>query len=216
MLSLFGLSFIYFLRRVKVVNILCTSQFGDCPAEIDDFLEDFKGQSYFDSKRALSSAFSQNPRIAYYRIRFNLPDVMAVEITERNPELAAKFGENNFFIFDKEGVSLGQVKESSLSTVTVYELPREKLFRFAIVLAREIFKYYGATNVAVDKHGLYAQVKNVEVVFPLEGDIDVLLGSLEVSLLQLNERSKNSTIILAAGKNYKVDLRYKNPVVSQI
>ncbi|OGM33254.1 hypothetical protein A2803_00185 [Candidatus Woesebacteria bacterium RIFCSPHIGHO2_01_FULL_44_21] len=208
---------VYGFRQIRVADVTCTTQNGMCPSEIQSMVDASKGKSYFDAKNELASTLAESMRIARYTIRFNLPSTLAVEITERKPEIAAKFGENTYFLFDKDGVSLGEVSSTELPIITVFSVPRGERVNFAVRLARDLVKYYSAGELKMDKYGLYAKVKNgVEVVFPLEGDLDVLLGSLEVTLSQLNRGREDSTIGLTAGKIHKVDLRYKNPVISQI
>ena len=46
----------------------------------------------------------------------------------------------------------------------------------------------------------------VKVIFPLEGDIDVLLGSLRLILSQLNNDEREIRI-------GSIDLRFENPVL---
>lgn len=210
-------AFITALRQVRVKEIRCLSGSSACSSEVSKTVEEFRDKSYFEARKTLSKKLSENKRLANFKINFNLPDVLVVEVVERTPEIAAKFGENSYFLFDKKGVSLGEVSETSLPIIIVYEVPAKEKFGFAVRLAREVLKYYMGRDIRLDRHGIYATVQNgVEVVLPLEGDIDVLLGSLEVTLSQLNEDGKNPTISLESGKTYKVDLRYKNPVISQI
>lgn len=209
--------FIFALQKVGVSKQKCVSQYGECPKEIQQIVEKHIGGSYFIARNSISEELGGTARVSYFRIRFVLPDVISVEITERKPEIAAKFAEDNYYLFDVNGMSLGNVGETALPVVVVYEVPPGERFAFGMRLARELDKYYEARELRLDKQGLYARVRgNVEAVLPLEGDADVVLGALEVVVSQLNRGLRDSTIALADGKNYRVDLRYKNPVVSQI
>lgn len=204
---------VYLIRQIRVLELVCSNAGKDCSGEINGFLMRYRDRSYIEIKDEVSRELSHNPLVAHYTIRFELPNRLSVDIVERVPKIAAKFGEERYFIFDSEGVSLGEVKETNLPVVMVYELPKDSKFRFAIVLAQDVVRYYGAENIRVDKSGLYARVRDSEVAFPLEGDRDVILGSLEITLSQLNRVVENSKIVLTAGNNYRIDLRYKNPVV---
>lgn len=209
--------FVFGLQQVLIRKVVCVNQVGQCSAEVLGVIEEFKGKSYSEARNALARRFSGNPRLESFKISFNLPDVLVVNTVERVPEIAAKFGENSYFLFDKNGISLGEVAETSLPVIVVYEVPVGEKFSFAMRLSREVMKYYVGRDMRVDKYGLYGKVQNgVEVVLPLEGDVDVLLGALEVILSQLNGKPENPTISLESGKSFKIDLRYKNPVISQI
>lgn len=209
--------FVFGLQQIRIRKVECVNQVGQCSAEVLEVIEEFRGKSYSEARDSLARKFSGNPRLESFKISISLPDVLVVNTVERVPEIAAKFGENSYFLFDKNGISLGEVSESSLPVIVVYEVPVGEKFSFAVRLSREVMKYYRGRDMKVDKYGLYGKVQNgVEVALPLEGDIDVLLGALEVILSQLNGKTENPTISLESGKSFKIDLRYKNPVISQI
>jgi len=204
---------LYVWRYLKVNNVRCFNKSGYCSKETENTAEKYIGKSYFDARNLLSKELSESTRVKTYRISFNFPDILSLEVDERKPEIAAKFAENKYYVFDKEGMSLGTVFDTQLPVVLVYEVPYKEQFSFGIKLANELVKYYGAGNLSVDKAGLYVKISSFDFAFPLYGDIDVILGSLEVVLSQLNDGFQNSTI-MSTGKNHKVDLRYKNPVIS--
>jgi|GEM_PF-6062721 len=204
---------LYVWRSLKVNNVRCFNKSSYCSKETESAAERYIGKSYFDARNLLSKELSESIRVKKYRISFNFPDILSLEVDEREPKVAAKFAENKYYVFDKEGVSLGAVFNTQLPVILVYEVPHNEQFSFGMKLANELVKYYDAGNLSVDKAGLYAKVSGFDFAFPLYGDIDVILGSLEVILSQLNDIFQNSTI-MSTGKNHKVDLRYKNPVIS--
>ena len=86
------------------------------------------------------------------------------------------------------------------------EVDSQKLV-FAIQVFSELVRIYGARSGELDKNGLYALLKgDFKAIFPLSGDVDVLLGVLEVTLSQLNEDAPQLKIT-------SIDYRFKNPVL---
>jgi len=209
----FGL-LLFLTNQIRVLEAECISQFGACNPELSKVVERYKDESYFYSKRALSSELSNSTRVDYYHIKFSFPGKMIAELIEKKPEVALKFGDKNFYTFDKEANVVAVVEETQLPVATVTFLPSDKSTRFAALLFSDLFKYYQVHEATVTEFGLTVEIRGAEITFPLSGDIDVLLGSMEVALLQLPKLSENSTIIKEAGKIYTIDLRYKNPVIA--
>lgn len=201
-LAFIGL-FLFVQKKIKVSQVRCLG----CSSEINALVNEKKGTSYFEAKRSLSSSFKENRRVNTYKIRYIMPSTLQVELTEKKEETALKFADDRYFVFDNNAVLLGEARETSLPTIQILELPQNNLMVNGLKLFSQLKKYYGVTNAKMDKFGLSVSLREAkEVIFPLDGDIDVILGSLEVVLSQLNRVSQNHTIV--------VDLRYKNPVVS--
>jgi cell division septal protein FtsQ len=195
--------FLFVQKRIKVNEVRCLG----CSSEIASLVDEKKGTSYFEAKRSLSSSFKENRRVNTYKIKYIMPSTLQVELVEKKEELALKFADDRYFLFDQNAVLLGEATETRLPTIQILELPRNDHMVNGLKLFSQLKKHYGVTNAKMDKFGLSVSLREAkEVVFPLEGDIDVVLGSLEVVLLQLNRVTQNHTIV--------VDLRYKNPVVS--
>ena len=217
LVSIFSFFGIFYLvsNKVRVEAVACESQFGICSQGVSDLVLKYRGESYFAAKKALSEELSENSRVEQYQIRFGLPDELLVEVVEKKPEVALQFGENKFFIFDKEGNVVGEVAETQLPRAVVVGVPTDNGVVFAVKLFRELFKYYNVETGTLDEFGLTASIRGTNVHFPLSGDVDVLLGSAEVALLQLPKLADNSTISANTVNSYAVDLRYKNPVISK-
>jgi len=77
-----------------------------------------------------------------------------------------------------------------------------------------LYSLYGVKEVRLRDRGLEARIGEILIIFPLEGDRDVLMGSLQLVLSQLNSGSEDFRIEEALGSKPKVvDFRYKNPIV---
>lgn len=82
---------------------------------------------------------------------------------------------------------------------------------FVLNLIYSLYSSYQVGGGKIENQGLVIQLpQGITVIFPLEGDEAVLLGSLRVILDRLNEDIKDSRI----EKEVKViDLRFQNPVL---
>lgn len=201
-------------KKIVVVSANCQSQYGPCSEEVKNMVEERIDESYIDAKGSLGKALSESSRIERYHIRFQIPSEMLVEVVEKKAEIALKFTEERYFTFDRKGNLVAETGSTQLPTVDVLEAPSDSTIKYAVEMFWNLFKYYDVSYAKLDKYSLKANVRGAEVIFPLEGDLDILFGSLEVLLLQLNRTNENPTIN-SAGKYSIIDLRYKNPVISK-
>lgn len=202
----FGVGMFYFLsRKVVIASSTCSSQKGGCTEEIENLLSSQIGKNYFSARGFLVDRLNDSTRVESYNLRFIFPSTINLEIIEKEAVVALAFAPEQVFTFDERGNVLGEVTQTNLPTVKVVEGLSDKPIKFAAQLFVDLNKYYNVNSAELSKFGLKTNISGTEVIFPVEGDIDVLLGSLEV-VLQL----KPST-----GKIYTVDLRYKNPVIKE-
>lgn len=212
-ISFIGL-FLFLSQKIVVKAVECSNQFGPCSQEVQDMANAKINESYFSSKKSLGKALSESTRIDNYSIRFRLPSTLIVDIVEKKAEVALKFSEEQFLLFDRKGNLVGKTTNTELPKIEVFEVPSEDGLKFSVELFLSLFKYYDVSSAELTKFSIASNVKGVRVIFPLEGDIDILLGAMEVSLLQLNQAHENSTINSAGNYNL-IDLRYKNPVIAK-
>jgi hypothetical protein len=72
--------------------------------------------------------------------------------------------------------------------------------------------YYQLTQRLIADDSLIIELDDsIRVIFPLEGDGQLLLGALRLVNSQLNSGAKDSTIMKSMVK--EIDLRFKNPVL---
>ncbi|MBX4205966.1 hypothetical protein KW795_02105 [Candidatus Microgenomates bacterium] len=113
---------------------------------------------------------------------------------------------------DKGGIIIEESDTSNLPNLlidpnlNVILKKGEKLsseFQFATLLLQKMYFVYNTNHANVSAYSISFDLNEKKVVFPLNGDIDVLLGSLTVILSRLNSENNYSII----------DLRYKNPIL---
>lgn len=198
-------AFYFFSKRVVIAATSCSGQNRPCSVEIENLLRSQIGKNYFSARGFLDGELMGNTKVESFSLRFIFPSAINLEIVEKEAVVALAFAPQRIFTFDEEGNVLGEVAETNLPTANVVESLSDKPIKFAAELFLALNKYYNVTSAQLSKFGLKAIISGTEITFPLEGNIDVILGSLEV-VLQL----KPST-----GKIYTVDLRYKNPVIKE-
>ena len=135
---------------------------------------------------------------------------------EKKPKYALK-AEDTYALVDKEGLVIKIEKETPLPYIELAGvLPNvgEKVSQennFALELMYNVYASYQVRGGRLENQSLVVELpQGLKVIFPLEGEKEVLLGALRVILDRLNESDKDSRI----GKEItEVDLRFQNPVL---
>ncbi|KKS94978.1 MAG: hypothetical protein UV71_C0015G0008 [Microgenomates group bacterium GW2011_GWC1_43_13] len=196
------------------VRIDCKSQYGDCPEQISGKLNVFNGKSLFSAKRGVKKALSSELLISDYSLQYKIPNILRVELLVKKASVAFKDGKTgNFILVDKEGVVLSKAQDSALPVITLEEeLPDtgqsiSQVNLFALDLAVGTYQMYQIRESEVRDGSLLVELPGqIRVIFPLEGDSEILLGSLRLIYSKLREDGN------LAGYS-QIDLRYRNPVL---
>lgn len=209
---------IYFgLKEIKTKSINCESQYGPCSDSVNRDLEKYRGISISKSLSDIKKVLSKNNKVSEFSVRYIFPNMLSVYVVEKKGEVAlGKQGVDEFIILDKTGQVIEKTKNTSLPIINIttsentdYKLGSkvsENLI-FALQLERLIFSSYGVKLISLYNDRIETKLNNgPKVIFPVEGEIDVLMGSLNLILSRLN----NQTGEIRIGE---VDLRYKNPVI---
>lgn len=209
---------IFFLPRVIKINFIkCSNQFGDCDDAIVEELNKLAEKSYFETKNNIIKYLSSNYLISDYSLQYQIPFTLKVFLIEEKPSFALKI--DKYLLISKTGKFLKESEVTDLPYLNIGSISakvgeniNEKVL-FALNLLYDINKIYGVS---------YGGIKNTSVefkipagpylIFPLEGDKDVLIGALRITISQLNKGTENPRIEKALSE-IKVDFRYKNPVV---
>jgi hypothetical protein len=209
--SLFALGFlIWGLPRLLWVNkVDCQSQFGPCSPSLELLVQEAQGKSLHQAKNWLNQELKNESLVENFDLRFSLPDKISVVIVVRKATFAvAKKESLNYALVDKNGVVINFCEETPLPILMVDQLDKigvgSQLTRelvFAGGLIQSLFSSYNTRTGLILGDTFKVQIKGVEVIFPLSGDKETLLGSLALILAKLD---RPITLI---------DLRYKNPVV---
>lgn len=206
---LFLIAFPFFFK----VKTECLTQYGKCPDDIYKSIES-NNLSLSKTKNKLKSYFKNNHLVSNYSTQLKLPNILVINVILEKPSfvLMQKNSEKEFLI-NNTGVILGVTKDSSLprviDDVEIHDNDQKvgESDLFGLKLIEGVYQMYQIGTGEVANNTLVVELPNqIRVLFPLNGDRDLLLGSLRLVYTKIT--SDNST------QNYKeIDLRFKNPVI---
>ena len=206
-------------RIIKIREVVCLSQYGECSEIIQKELSKEKGKSYYASKRNIKAHLESHVLVKEYTISFKLPPRIEVKLLLQKPKFAiVKKDDKLISLVWEEGEILEIVQISSLPRLVIEETPPDIgkkvspkiLFSLNIVL--ELTNDIKLTSSFMEGEKLVIEVDGgPTVIFPVEGDRDLLLGSF---VLITNELKKSGSETSFPDVSKKVvDLRFKNPVI---
>ncbi len=208
--------FLILPRIIKVNGIECYSQYGLCS---DNFIDtgSIMNLSFYEAKTQLSEKLNQNMQVNEFSIRFKLPSILRVDTILKKAKYALY---NNQIleinIIDSDGIVLEKVQNTNLpyllaanSLASIGEKIKDE-DRFTLELLYGIYYLYQIKTGEIIEDGMKIKMSDgIEILFPLEGERDILLGSMKIILSRLNTDQNSPKI----GKVKEIDLRYKNPVI---
>ena len=206
-------------RLVTIKKVTCASQFGPCNSQIISQLDSLSMGKLVKVRNEIKKTLTQNVLVKEYYVQFRFPNELKVDLLEAKPKYALKDKNNNILLIDERGIAITQSAYSSLPTIeTDGELPEvgeevdEKLL-FAAEIIYDMFSLYGIDKGAITEDSLELEGANgITIRFPLEGDRQVLVGSLVLIISRLNTPDE-ITRIEEIAEVKEIDLRYKNPVL---
>lgn len=215
LIILFILAIPFLVKKIiKINRIECQSQFGICDEDIVNNLQIFG--NYEHSKNTIEQRLKQNVQIESYLIQYKIPSIIKIEINLKKAKFAIRNELGNYYLIDKNGVVLKVTNESNLPTVNRNDASYksgEKITdkdRFSLNLIEKIGLISSISSVEVIDTVLNLKLnEGVLVKFPLEGDVDVLVGSLRIIFSRLNEGTQG----IRMEDVHEIDLRFKNPVL---
>ncbi|MFC1626015.1 cell division protein FtsQ/DivIB [Patescibacteria group bacterium] len=196
-------------KLITIKEVECKSQYGDCPdGLIGQDLTNFNTQSLFSVKKQLTKSLRNNYLISDFSLQYQFPNKLLVNILLKKPIFSLKNDESDMFMqVGESGVVLSLENSSHLPTVYTkdsgYSVGEtvNKSELFALRLIEGVFSMYQVRSGRLNVESLTVELPtSLRVIFPLEGDRNILLGALR--------------LIYSKGENIKeIDLRYKDPVL---
>ena len=207
-------------RFINISQIECKSQFGKCNKALEEKLVKTIQDDMYSVKSSINIILGDDVTIEAFTIKFQLPDKLIVDVLEQKGLFALKsIKQDVYYLIDKNGVVVSIQENSNLPTVEVEEViynvgdTINNNHKFALDLILDLFYTYKISKGEVEENSLYIVLENGDlVIFPLEGDSKVLLGSLSLIISRLKDEVKDSKIEIA-DQIIEIDLRYNNPVV---
>lgn len=205
-------------KAIKIEEIECKNQYGECSINILAELETVKGQDVRLAKRNLESYLQGQNAIETYLISYKIPNILKIELIEKKPFVAFSDIDGSLLYLDKEAKLLSATNETGLPVVVnrsdkkYDELDKGSII-FAAQLLSDLYYLYQTDQIELKNDQIISSfLTQNKVIFPINGDEKVLVGAFRLIYQQLNTSDQTSNID-NIGKPYVVDLRYKNPVI---
>ena len=197
-----------YLKVIKIREIECASQYGLCPSAVNAQLDLYVGLNIRDAKKRIYEYIGKEGSIKEGKVVYKVPFQLMVYITEKKPGVALFMEGQDYIIVDPEGSVIGTSPTTDLPKLTVTQTGYTKdQLEFASNLYYEFSRLHPIEFSELGDKDMTVKIADgVKVIFPLEGDIDVLLGSLRLILSQLNNDEREIRI-------GSIDLRFENPVL---
>ncbi len=195
----------FLITRISIVKIDCSSQYGRCSSLVAGYLKEAENLPLFVSISKVKSVLKNQIVIDDFSVQYKIPNKLKVDILEKKAVIAfTNSSLSEFVLNDKNGLILGKEKQTNLPVIIFDgELDRSQKVE-AIQIAMRAFILHSVKVSHLFSDRLEINLQNgAKVIFPLTEDIDVLFGSLQVILFQLNSHFEVNTI----------DLRFKNPIL---
>lgn len=210
-----------FPRKILIKSIDCKNQFGGCSDEVINSLNTASNQNLPSSIRTLKQILRNENLIIDYSIQYKLPDKIHVNIIEKVAKFSLKGTINNKIAqAGKNGEILSIVDISNLPTLEIdgripnvgESVPSE--YKFALEILESLSKIYQVRGGKIQGRQLHVVLGvSKTVIFPIEGDRDVLLGSLSLVLSNLDSKRNETLSNGTRDIPLTIDLRFKNPVI---
>ncbi|MBU0569587.1 hypothetical protein KKB40_02290 [Patescibacteria group bacterium] len=199
-------------RLIKISSVECKNQYGQCTNSIVLELENAQGRSLHRAKKRVEQILSNQISIRDYSIQFKLPTNLEINLIEKKPKFALVDKNNSWTaLLDETGEVILLSDSTNLPHVLVdmsepnlgYIVKNDLLF--ALEIMSDMYFSYQTQNGVLENNSLVIELdRGIKVIFPLDGEGQVLLGSLNLILSQVEEENTS---------NKTIDLRFKNPVI---
>ena len=210
-------SLIFFSDKlVKIKHIECITQYGICPAEINDLLPKDE-VSYEQLKNIVNSNFSENKTIESFSLQYKPLDRVEIYVILDKPIYALrKSASDTAYLVNSNGYILSTSDTTNLPVLIYSEadfqigdVVKDRVL-FALSLVYNVSVRFDLVNARLDDSLTLEFAEGTTVLMPTSGEVGLLVGKLIYITSGLkgdNEVNKIERI----GKI--IDLRFKNPVI---
>lgn len=200
-------------KVIKIKKIECISQFGNCDGLMANRLQ--TTDNLTNSKKQIKQILDQDIQINSYLIQYKIPSTLKVEINIKKPKYAV-FYNQKYFLLDNDGLILSEAGETNLPTLVVSNFNNNigdiisNSMLFSLRLIEKVAWLYSVKIGTLTDNELKITLKEgVLVHFPLEGDIDTLVGNLRLIFSRLNDEGEG----IRMEDIREIDLRFKQPIL---
>lgn len=206
--------FIY--RLIKINKIVCTTQYGACSDELINAMNLTLGRDLKFSKNYLNSILKNDISINDYLIQYKITDRLDVDINLKKPKYVVVGLNNINYLVDKSGLVVAITNDTNLPKIVFSDASLQvgteinSNIKFATELIDYLVYLFSINEIKNEEGGLVAFSKEgKKIIFPLEGDVKILIGSLRLIFSRLNDETEG----IRMNEIREIDLRYNNPVL---
>jgi len=214
---------VFLPNLIKIKKLVCVNQYGECDSKTYDKLSGVNGLGMKTARKEIDKILIDDYLVKDYSVVFKLPSTYSLNILLRKPKYALESAsDQKVVLVDSEGKVLGEADSGGLPKVKVeggLQSAGQKIkgeYLFSLEIVSSIYSFFNIDDSTIDGNGLWVSMKDgTKVVFPLEGDKKVLVGSLILIDNELKKSVTSSKIDLSQKDDVTVDLRFDNPVIRQ-
>lgn len=206
-------------KIIKIEEFDCSTQYGACDEWISKEFEILKGKNYSQTKKYTLLIIKNFIFVDDYLVQYKFPNGIKVNLSISKPVYCLKkVNENIYDYINSTGMVVRVDKECSLPVVetenyfpNMGEEIKEDILN-ALTTVSLMNLSFGVSNGKILNNYLQINMpQGYNVLFPLDRDSQVLVGSLKLIISRLNENASDTKI--DSGIISVIDLRYTNPVL---
>ncbi len=201
-------------RLIKINQIECQSQEGDCAYYLAGNINSPKGSSLYKVEKEIKNILKNEVLVSSSSVQYNFPDKLKIYIVIKKPKYAIYNSEKNVFsLVDSEGRVVSIVNGNELPYLEgdneIYSIGQK--IKNESIFGLELLTYmnylYQTKKAKIENGSLHIELEDgTRVIFPVGGNEKELVGSLRLILSQKEN-------VLAGKSVNEIDLRFKNPVL---
>ncbi|MFZ3301281.1 MAG: hypothetical protein WA152_01035 [Microgenomates group bacterium] len=204
-------------KSIKISKIDCQSQFGPCPQNFEFDEYETKSYDYKFVRDQIEINLKNDISVNSYLIQYKIPNAIKIDLNIKSPKNAIySMSTNKFYLLSSDGIVLSIVDSTDLPKISVENLNLEvgkqigEKEMFAIKVLSYMSFLFSINEGIIEKNDLrFVNSDGVNIIFPTEGDIDLLVGSIRLIFSRLNDETEG----IRMNEIREIDLRYKNPVL---
>ncbi len=208
-------------RLIKIDTVTCTNQYSECSASILGEIKDVDQLSFFHTKKRIEDILLEAATVEDYMIAFKLPSQIEIRLVEKKAKFAVRVGDDlRIALVSGSGEVISFSESTNLPLVVVdRQFPNlggkvDDSLLFGLEIMSDVFFTHSVHTGRIEMNSLVIELNTpIKVIFPLEGDRELLLGSLNLIVDKLNHLEDEFGITDGNINPKVIDLRYKNPVI---
>lgn len=203
-------------KSIKINKINCQTQFGSCSEDLISLLNLTVGRDLKFSREYLNNILVNDISVNNFLIKYKIPSTIDVEVNLKKPNMAIKATNGLYYLLDKNGLIVAVVNETGLPYLLSQDLEYrvgselDVKNKFAVNIYEYLIYLFSIKEAKVEADSLIVITNDgPKIIFPLEGDVKVLVGSLKLIFSRLNDGAEG----IRMNDISEIDLRFKNAIL---